>query len=522
MLLQARSFPLAAAVAAVCSLGCTGTSPVTAESGAARAPSPKSVACADLAARPPAGVAIREAVADDDAPSCKVAGVIDGSIGFELLLPEAWNGKFLMGGGGGFVGSVQNSAMAEGLAGGNALERGYATAGTDTGHTGSGIDASWALNNPRAQEDFAHRSLHRTAEVSKQIIADYYVGDLQRSYFLGCSRGGGHALMLAQRYPDDFDGIISAAPAFDWPGMAAEFLRNQQAVFPDPKNVASPVITDDNRKLLAEGLRQSCDALDGVADGVLTDPRRCRFDPASLPVCPGAAAPDCLTREQLAAIQVVYADTVGGGDRLYPGLPFGGEADEGGWDRWITRAEPTPAPDMPNLHFALGVQFARYFVFADPSWSYANFDFTGWRQRTARQAELLNATSLDLHRFRARGGKLILWHGWSDSALPATRSIEYYESVERRDPKLRSYFALYMLPGVGHCTGGPGADRADWIATLEQWVEQGVAPSDLVATKKGPQGATLFERRLCPYPQVPKYDGKSDVNAASSYVCGAP
>jgi feruloyl esterase len=177
---------------------------------------------------------------------------------------------------------------------------------------------------------------------------------------------------------------------------------------------------------------------------------------------------------------------------------------------------------MPNMHFALGIEFAKYFVFEDPNWNYANFDFNGWRERTAAQAQLLNATSTDLRRFRARGGKLIMWHGWSDAALPAARSVEYFEAVGKQEPGADSFVKLYMMPGVDHCRGGPGPDRADWIAPLESWVERGAPPGDIIATKVNQQGAVTLGRPLCPYPQVAQYDGKGNVNVAASYRCVAP
>lgn len=455
-----------------------------------------------------------------DVPNCKVTGTIDGSIKFELLLPDAWNGKFMMGGGGGFVGSLQNQAQ-EGLsAGATPLERGYATAGTDTGHTGEAIDASWALGNPEAKENFAHRAVHRTAEVSKKVIDEYYNDKPERSYFLGCSRGGGQAMISAQRYPDDFDGIIAGAPVYDWPGTTAGFLRNEQAVFPDPTDLTTPVITADNRKLVAGALLQACDGLDGVEDGVFRDPRRCQFDPASLPVCKAEAAADCLTEPQLAAIQTIYRGPIAGGQRLHPGFPFGGEADPQGWALWITQADPpTLPPGVPNLHFAFGTQFAKYFVFDDPNWTYANFDLEGWRARTADAGKLLNATDPDLSKFRDGGGKLILWHGWSDSALSASTSIDYYEAVRRQDEGLRGYLLMYMLPGVAHCGGGPGADRVDWITALEHWVEQGVAPEEIIATKVDAQGGPPLERKVCAFPRAALLGEAGDASATSSYSC---
>jgi feruloyl esterase len=458
-----------------------------------------------------------------DVPHCKVTGVIDSTINFELLMPDDWNGKFLMGGGGGFVGSVQNQAQ-DGLSGGpTPLERGYATAGTDTGHAGAVIDGSWALDDPEAKENFAHLAVHRTAEVSKSIIASFYQGTIDHSYFLGCSRGGGQAMISAQRYPEDFDGIISAAPALDWPGIAAGFIRNQQAVFPDPGNLASPAITSDNRRLLAESIRNTCDSLDGVADGLVNDPRACPFDPANLPRCENEPGPDCVTERQLEAIRTIYEGPRIDGEQVHPGFPFGGESDADGWDLWITRAEPPVLPpDVPNLHYAFGTNLLKYFVHNDPDWTYAGYTFTNWREESAAMAELLNATNPDLSSFRDRGGKAILWHGWSDAALTAFDSIEYYESVEQQDPSVRDYFRMFMMPGVGHCGGGPGPDRVDWISAIEQWVENDTAPERLIASKEDSQGNVAMQRPLCPYPQVATHDGDGDAGLVQSFVCSAP
>ncbi len=455
-----------------------------------------------------------------DVPNCQVTGTIDGSIKFELLLPDTWNGKFLMGGGGGFVGSVQNQAQ-EGLsAGPTPLERGYATAGTDTGHTGEVIDASWALGNPQARENFAHRAVHRTAEVSKSLIMEYYAERPAQSYFVGCSRGGGQGMIEAERYPEDFDGIVAGAPIYDWPGTTAAYLNEEQAIFPDPSDTSSPVITPDNRKLLADAILQACDMLDGVSDGVLRDPRSCKFDPGTLPMCTDEPKADCLTEPQLSAIRRVYRGPIADGQKLYPGFPFGGENDSQGWDLWITQTKPPALPSgVPNLHFAFGTQFAKYFVYDDPDWTYANLDLSDWRNRTHDVAELLNATNPDLSKFRDRGGKLILWHGWSDSALSALTSLDYHDAVQRKDKMLGAYFRMFMLPGVEHCGGGPGADRVDWIASLEQWVEKDMPPEAITATKTDAAGGNALERKLCPYPQAATLRESGGVDAAASYSC---
>ena len=490
-----------------------------------RAPEP--ITCADLTRWGGEDVSVVSAEALAASPElpghCKVTGTIDDEIKFELLLPEAWNGKFLMGGGGGFVGSVQNEVQSDfATAGGTALDRGYATVGTDTGHEGSAIDASWALDAPEREENFAHRAVHRTAEIAKAIIGDYYAGEIGYSYFFGCSRGGGQALISAQRYPADFDGVIAGAPAMDWSGLATANVYAQQAIFPDADDLSTPVITAENRALLGRALLASCDGIDGLGDGIIDDPRNCPFDPADLLRCAaGAPGPDCLTEAQLTAVQAVYGGPEVDGEQLHPGFPFGGENDEGGWDRWLT-ARPGSTDAVPNLGYAFGTQIYKYLVYDDPDWDYSTYDFSNWHEDTAAAATLLNSTDPDLSAFRDAGGKLLLWHGWSDVALTAFESIEYYEKVENADPSLRDYFRLFMMPGVLHCAGGPGPDRIDWIAALEAWVERGESPEQLLAAKRDADGNTMLTRPLCSYPRVARWDGQGDPNDASSFSCVAP
>jgi feruloyl esterase len=230
-----------------------------------------------------------------------VAGVIGPEIRFELLLPKNWNGKFVMGGGGGFVGSVVNVALAYG-----ALQSGYATVGTDTGHEGHPLDASWALNNMERIVSFGHQAVHRTAVTAKELIKAYYEQDIARDYFIGCSRGGGQALMEAQRYPEDFEGIVAGAPAYNWTeGMAAATAQINRAMYPDPDNLQQAVIGPREQEVIASGYLAQCDALDGIEDGILNDPRQCDFDVATL-ACAVGQADACLTEEQLAAVRTIY------------------------------------------------------------------------------------------------------------------------------------------------------------------------------------------------------------------------
>lgn len=449
---------------------------------------------------------------------CKVSGVIGKEIRFAVLLPEEWNGRFFMGGGGGFVGEIQNAAAAS-------VNSGFASAGTDTGHQGTPIQAGWALGDLERQLNFGHLAVHRTAEVAKAIVRAHYRSDPTRSYFFGCSRGGGQALMEAQRYPDDFDGIVAGAPAMDWPGIAAAFVKNAQAAFPDPHVLTRSAITPDNLKLLESRILAACDANDKVKDGVLEDPRDCAFKVADLPACAGdRSGPECVTTAERRAIARIYAPTVNPDGEVYYGQPFGGEAAAGGWQSWITGVDESllAKAGTPSLQWAFGTEFFKYFVFGDPSWDYTRYDLATWKRDTRATAGFMNATNPDLSAFKAGGRKLVLWHGWSDPALSALATIAYYREAEARDPALRDYFRMFMLPGVLHCGGGPGPDTVDWFTTVADWVERGKAPDRLTAAKVDKEGKVLKTHPLCPYPQRAVYLGKGNPDTAESYACQAP
>lgn len=329
-------------------------------------------------------------------------------------------------------------------------------------------------------------------------------------------------MISAQRYPGDFDGILSGAPAMDWSGIGAGMIQTQQAIYPDPNDLGMPVITSWNRALLERELLAACDSIDGVQDGVLDDPRACSFDPESLPRCPAdAPGAECLTTAQLRAIQSIYDGPLVDGERVFPGFPFGGENDPRGWDLSITGAQDAIGPGIPSLHFALGTQMYKYLVFDDPDWDYSSYDFANWADDTAAMGALLNSTDPDLGEFRDLGGKLILAHGWSDPALTALSSIQYYEAAEGLDADLRDYFRMFLMPGVLHCGGGPGPDQADFFGALESWVEGDVAPESVEATKRDEAGSIIRARPLCLYPLVAVYDGTGDPDEAASFACGA-
>jgi feruloyl esterase len=464
-------------------------------------------------------------------PHCKVAGVIGPEIHFELLLPDKWNGKFVMGGGGGFVGSVMNTSLMFG-----SLQAGYATVGTDTGHQGHPLDASWAHNNLERLVNFGHQAVHRTAVTAKALTKAYYQKDIARSYFTGCSRGGGHALMEAQRYPEDFDGIVAGAPAFNWtPGLAALATQINQAMYPDPNNLQEAVVGPKEQELIESSYLAMCDEQDGIKDGILNDPRQCKFDVETL-LCKDKKNDSCLSEKQLAAVKVIYDGPKDSkGKPLFYGFAFGGETALGGWPRWLTGGLKYQAdldefqggvdvgdfepPKVPNAFYGFGNGIMKYFVYNDPDWIYKNYNYDTLRKDSERVAETLNATNPDLSAFRKRGGKLIIYTGWSDAAAPALAVIGYYEDVLAHDKTAAEDVRLFMMPGVEHCFGGPGPSFVNFLTEIDKWVESGIAPEQIAAYWLDEKFQPTGSRLLCTYPKVAKYDGKGDPRDVSSFNC---
>lgn len=442
-------------------------------------------------------------------PFCQVLGKISKGINFELLLPDQWNKRFLMSGGGGFVGSIQNSFRSK-------VSEGYVTVGTDAGHQGSGILADWALDNMERQLDFGKLAIHLTAAVSKYIIHYYYCGDPAYSYFMGCSRGGGQGMMEAQQYPDDFDGIVAGAPAFGWPAIGAKFIQNSQKNYPDPTNLKTPVITKDNLSVLEEKILKECDTLDGIKDHIINDPQACKFDFSSLPLCPGdQASAGCFTVKQLEAIETVYSPLKENQEIIYPGYPFGSENEAGSWDAWIAGNEPNMS--IPSLHFMFGTEMFKYLVFNDSTWDYSKYDFSNFRNETKYASAFLDANSTDYTEFKKHNGKMILYHGWNDPALSAFATIQYYQEVVQKDKDIRSSIRLFLLPGVLHCSGGPGPDETDWLALIRDWVENNKAPERVIMSKKE-NGKVVMTRPVFPFPKMAVYSGKGDTNAEQNFI----
>jgi feruloyl esterase len=440
---------------------------------------------------------------------CRVLGRISKEINFELLLPKNWNNRFLMGGGGGFVGSITNQFR-------NSVNSGFATVGTDTGHKGPIQQAGWALNNMERQLNFGRLAVHRTATVSKAIINAYYCSDPLYSYFLGASRGGGQAMIEAQLYPEDFNGIVAFAPAISWPGFGAKFVQNIQKIYPDPKKLNHPVITLDNLALLQYYVLKQFDDLDGVEDSIINDPGDCRFDLSILPVCPdNKTSSKCFTAQQLEAIRTIYSPVISQKDTIYPGFPLGGENEPEGWSLWITGSDTTRR--ILSFQYYFGTEIFKYFVFNDPGWDYSKYDFSNYFKETKYASSFLDATQTDYSEFKKRGGKLIMVHGWSDPALSAFSTINHYKAIEQNDKDIRSFIRLFLLPGVLHYQGGTGPDQADWIRLITGWVEKNEAP-DRVSVSKVKNKQIVMTRPVYPYPEKVKYNGTGDPNQEDSFI----
>jgi feruloyl esterase len=433
---------------------------------------------------------------------CRVEATLrptsDSDIKIEVWMPSAgWNGKFQANGNGGWSGSINPRTLAA------SLLRGYATAMTDTGHEGS--SASFALSHPEKLIDFGYRSVHEMAVTAKSVIMAYYGRAPKLSYWVGCSAGGRQALMEAQRYPFDFDGIVAGAPGINWTGRALESIWVAQAVH---RGEAS-FIPRSKYLPIHEAVLHACDGLDGVEDGVLEDPTRCKFDPEAL-ACKSGEGPSCLNSAQVEAARKIYATrTDARTSRLIlPGLTRGSELG------WATMAGPEP--------LSIGLDLFRYVVFEDPNWEYRTFQFDSDVART-EQAERgwLNALDPNLKPFFDRGGKLIQYHGWNDPQIPAGFSVSYYESVRstfRDDAALQNSYRLFMVPGMAHCGGGEGTASFDMLTTLEQWVEDGKAPDRILASRVK-DGKVDRTRPLCPYPQLATYKGTGDTADAANFVC---
>src|SRR5436309_12313935 len=462
---------------------------------------------------------------------CRVLAVArpsaDSEIKFEVWMPASgWNGRFRGQGNGGFAGEIDYGSLAA------AVGDGYASAGTDTGHSASGIDARWALGHPEKVIDFGYRAIHEMTQTAKAAAKAFYGREPQRSYFANCSNGGRQALMEAQRFPEDYDGILAGAPANFFTHLLTKALADAQATTLD----SASYIPSSKLPALARAVNVACDAQDGVADGILNEPNKCHFDPEIL-LCKDGDSDRCLTAPQITALKKLYAGPIDAkGHEIFPGYLPGAEEAQGAWEPWITGSAPGK-----SLLFAFGTGYFSNMVYEKAEWNYKDAKIEeAVKAADEKTTKMLNATDPNLAAFKARGGKLILYHGWNDPAISALNTINYFESVVSKmgGAEMDAFARLYMAPGMLHCGGGPGPDsfgengaadgsdaQHNMGLALEQWVEKGIAPSAIIATKKagGDSGESVkMTRPLCPYPQVAKYKGSGDSNDAGNFACTTP
>ncbi|MGA7158335.1 MAG: tannase/feruloyl esterase family alpha/beta hydrolase [Acidobacteriaceae bacterium] len=446
----------------------------------------------------------------------------DSDIKTEVWLPAAgWNGRYRAQGNGGFAGNIYFEALAA------AVMQGYATSGTDTGHASDG--GTFALGHPEKVKDFGWRAVHDMTVQTKVLVKAFYGKDAEHAYFMSCSDGGREALMEAQRFPGDFDGILAGAPAYNWTELVSAGTADDQRLM----SSAAAYLPASKLPAITAAVLAACDANDGLKDGVVSDPATCGFDPAVL-ACKGAESDACLTTEQVTTLKSIYAAKVDAqGKEMFPGYEPGSESARLSWGRWIVGK----AQGDPTLMMYFGLGYFRNFVYGREDWSLATFDFDrDSKVALAKTGQELNATDTNLKPFVERGGKLLMYHGWNDPAIPALSTVEYYDgvvaSMGRRATE--SAVRLYMVPGMLHCEGGPGAtdfgqDEAeargdaqhDVFTALEQWVEKGKAPGTMTATKFVDDDKTkgvVMTRPVCVYPATERYV-KGDGKDAASFAC---
>ena len=445
---------------------------------------------------------------------CRVEAIArptsDSEIRFEVWVPHtgAWNGKFQGVGNGGYQGSISYGAMAA------AVRRGYATASTDTGHAGD--DMRFGQGHPEKLVDYGHRAIHVMTETAKLIVRNAAGRFAERSYFVGCSAGGQQALSEAQRYPGDYDGIVAGDPANNRIRQTFGFLSSWIATHDaDGKSIIPPA----KLALLTRSAVAACDAIDGLKDGLIDDPRRCTFDPATVACTSSADDASCLTAPQIAAAEKMYEGTrhPRTGDLIFTGWPRGsegfGELASQGWRQYIL----DPAAPMR-------ADFFRYWLFHDPHWNFRTIDLERDLVYAEQTLPFLAAVDKDLTPFKKRGGKLLSYTGWMDPVVPPQDTVAYYEGVAATmggPAATRDFYRLFMAPGMGHCAGGPGPNQFDALGALEQWVEKGIAPDTMVATHST-AGKVDRTRPLCPYPQVARYKGTGSSDEAANFSCVSP
>jgi feruloyl esterase len=444
---------------------------------------------------------------------CRVTAKLRSSPGSqitaEVWLPPQWNGKLLAFGGGGFNGGLS----AAGLVLLAPLKKGYAGIATDAGHADT-ESAKFTHDLPEQYKDYAYRANHIAAGFLRSLATSFYGAPVKRAYFHGCSNGGRDALMEARRFPEDYDGIIVGAPAAAWSKLMVSFAWNAQAAHAAPE-------LEDKLKLVQNAVIAKCDALDGVKDQLIENPPNCKFDPAELQ-CKGSDGSSCLTASEVTALSKIYeGPRLTDGTQVYAGMPVGGEGLKGNWDSWIAKK------DSGQAGFAR--ETFRWMVYGDPKWEISRFDIDrDYAKAQERMAPMMNSDDPDLSGFVGHGGKLLLYHGWNDAAIPAGATVDYYESVRQTlGPAADEHVRLFMVPGLMHCGGGVGPTDFDLLGQIDRWVESSQAPERILANEydppavfgPAPKAKVVRTRPLCPWPKVAHYKGSGSTDDAANFAC---
>lgn len=416
------------------------------------------------------------------------------------------------------------------------LRRNYAVATSDTGHWGAGVlDARWAMNNPVVLMDWAQRSVPETARVSKLLLQAYYDVEQRKSYYQGRSTGGRMGMMEALRYPKDFDGIIAGAPVLDFTGIVANLFG--WVTRANTGSDGKPVLSPTKVTLLGQAVYAACGEKIGMKESVIADPRSCHFKPSALQ-CRAADSADCLTPAEVEAAEKIYSDPVDSrGRQLFAGgMPLGSEPF---WPRWVTGTGTGPAQQA-----VIADNFYKYMAFsppAGPTFKITDYDFDKDPARLGYASSIINVATFDpntgemefgdFNAFRQGGGKLIIWHGWADADVTPQPTVSFYEALAKKSGGIsatQEFARLFMVPSMDHCgiqTNGPAiADTGmDPLTALEHWVEEGKAPTELIATKTTPNGnQTLWRRPICAYPKAAHYKGGGDPTDPTSFACEGP
>ena len=441
---------------------------------------------------------------------CRVEVNVLPEVRIEVYLPLQWNRKFLMRGNGGFAGTLDRGGALQGA------RLGFAVGVTDTGHEEEREPlASFALDRKKFY-DYAFRSLHLTVQVSRKMIEAFYGAAPEKSYYVGCSTGGRQGLMLAQRFPQDFDGIVAGAPVLDFSGTMTQYASTARALQAGPLTLAKV-------KLAGEAIYAKCDALDGLKDGLIEDPRKCPFEPRKdLKICAGAEREDCFLDSQIRTLETIYAPVTGPNGIVMEGWPLGAEVagpnGRTGWAEWIVK------DDGPTISYRFGESFFRYMAWVKPrpQQMLTEVDIAEAVKGSAWLRPLLDAIDPDLSAFRQRGGKLLMYYGLADPALNANMGFRYFDAVKAKmGGDVSDFFQFLTMPGVFHCGDGPGCGNVDWLKAIVDWVEQARPPEGVIGSQVV-AGRVIRTRPLCAWPKVARYRGAGDANDAANFGCVMP